>query len=442
MVSNTGTILACEFLLLLICVDFIQVTIAFPALAEQGGSKKSNSSCQVQPKCTDPYVQREADTAFKLCASLKLYKLCLDRIRKQCRGSGGIYYNTVRTLVPVLMRNHKCDNVTLPEKEKGLLNIFKKRQMQGNIPPKPTVKPKCTRTKRLYSKSEEKKYCGLFGDPHLRTFEDAKQTCVVEGAWPLVENHFLIVQVTNVPLVDGSSATATNKITVIIQENKDSCVQQKIYKAKSGALPAAFDDGTSTTGTSECSVRILEVEKNSLIHIRLCHIGTDIYVRQVSQYLTFHIRMPHALTSEDFSMGLCVNGCPKQQIIDYRELLSFTERRLAKVLPRKKITRREAKKKCQDSNVTGFYLDSCMFDLLTTGDSNFTLAAKSALDDAFVMDPVGTVKDLRNYNVTIPKDASETETKQKHSSASSPSFCLVSHCLIASLWFVLLHRFI
>ena len=56
-------------------------------------------------------------------------------------------------------------------------------------------------------------FCGLFGDPHLRTFKDDFQTCKVEGAWPLIDNNYLSVQVTNVPLVPDSHATATIKVS-------------------------------------------------------------------------------------------------------------------------------------------------------------------------------------------------------------------------------------
>ena len=59
------------------------------------------------------------------------------------------------------------------------------------------------------------KHCGLFGDPHLRTFEDDFQTCKVQGAWPLLDNDYLTVQVTNDPvgLWEGT-ATATSKVRI------------------------------------------------------------------------------------------------------------------------------------------------------------------------------------------------------------------------------------
>ena len=56
-------------------------------------------------------------------------------------------------------------------------------------------------------------HCGLFGDPHLKTFMNKRQTCVVEGAWALLDNRHLAVQVTNVHLVERPIATATSKVS-------------------------------------------------------------------------------------------------------------------------------------------------------------------------------------------------------------------------------------
>lgn len=53
-------------------------------------------------------------------------------------------------------------------------------------------------------------HCGLFGDPHLQTFGAELQTCRVLGAWPLVENDYLTVQVTNAPV--RSTATVLSKV--------------------------------------------------------------------------------------------------------------------------------------------------------------------------------------------------------------------------------------
>ena len=130
-----------------------------------------------------------------------------------------------------------------------------------------------------------------------------------------------------------------------------------------------------------------------------------IIVRQVGQYLTFHVRVPEQFLFKFHTTGLCATGCPTLQTIDYRELLSYTDNELARLYPgRTKMSRREAREKCVDSNVAGFYLDSCLFDLLTTGDQNFIASAWHALDDSFRLDSTGTFKDLQTYNTTEPID--------------------------------------
>ena len=57
------------------------------------------------------------------------------------------------------------------------------------------------------------KNCALFGDPHLRTFDNRHQTCKVQGAWPLVNNEHLTVQVTNDRVENSLGATATTKVS-------------------------------------------------------------------------------------------------------------------------------------------------------------------------------------------------------------------------------------
>lgn len=176
---------------------------------------QTKNNCRVQELCTRPYESRlaDSDNERKICASLTLFQLCLDRHKKSCHSL--IYYQTVKAVIPVVMKDHKCSNVSLPRNETEIKKIFKPSPSVIVESPKPTNKPKCKPTIRgnaYRNVNISKRYCGLFGDPHLRTFSDLKQTCVVEGAWPLIDNQFLVVQVTNVPLVEGFDATATSKV--------------------------------------------------------------------------------------------------------------------------------------------------------------------------------------------------------------------------------------
>ena len=58
-----------------------------------------------------------------------------------------------------------------------------------------------------------RKFCSLFGDPHLRTFSDQFETCKIQGAWPLLDNRYLTVQVTSKAVNNlYGSATAITEV--------------------------------------------------------------------------------------------------------------------------------------------------------------------------------------------------------------------------------------
>ncbi|KAJ7335744.1 hypothetical protein JRQ81_013685 [Phrynocephalus forsythii] len=239
-------------------------------------------------------------------------------------------------------------------------------------------------------------FCGLFGDPHLRTFKDHFQTCKVEGAWPLIDNNYLSVQVTNVPVVPGSSATATNKITIIFKSYQD-CTDQKVYQAVTDDLPAAFVDGTTTGGDGDTkSLRIVERVSGKYVEMHARYIGTTVFVRQLGRYLTLAIRMPEELAmvyEESQDLQLCVNGCPSSERIDDSGHLPLPVR--GQLLPpgassqtRSVYTLESATTKCHENMLLkDIYFYSCVFDLLTTGDANFTAAAHSALQDVEALHP-------------------------------------------------------
>jgi hypothetical protein len=53
----------------------------------------------------------------------------------------------------------------------------------------PTIKPSVPPSPPLT--------CIIFGDPHLRTFNNQYQTCKCLGAWPLIDHPLFAVQITN-----------------------------------------------------------------------------------------------------------------------------------------------------------------------------------------------------------------------------------------------------
>ncbi|CAN0331336.1 unnamed protein product [Bubo scandiacus] len=279
-------------------------------------------------------------------------------------------------------------------------------------------------------------FCALFCDPHLRTFKDHFQTCKVEGAWPLIDNNYLSVQVTNVPVVPGSSATATNKPLLRIKQNLNQVLffllllvvlvfvslkpltlfdsrlvlvlsrfrgllllkcksyslqsnvnvlkeigmiflseqSEKVCQAVTDDLPAAFVDGTTSGGDGNTkSLRIVEKVSGKYIRMHTRYVGTMVYILCLEHYLTLAIRMAQELVmayEESQNLQLCVNGCPSSECNDGSGPLPLPT----------------ATTKCHEKMlVKDTYFYSCVFDLLTTGDANFTAAYRITASQSYRM---------------------------------------------------------
>jgi len=51
--------------------------------------------------------------------------------------------------------------------------------------------------------------CVVYGDPHVRAFNGHFQTCRVLGTWPLVDNDYFTVQITNSHMGWGNGTAVT-----------------------------------------------------------------------------------------------------------------------------------------------------------------------------------------------------------------------------------------
>ncbi|XP_033828996.1 RGM domain family member B [Periophthalmus magnuspinnatus] len=381
--------------------------------------------CRIQ-KCTTDFVSLTSHLTpavdgfhVEFCKALRAYSACTQRTAKSCRGN--LVYHSAVLGISDLMSQRNCSkdgptSSTHPETHHEPCNYHSRSQHahthshthththphghnQGHFQP-------------VYL------FCGLFGDPHLRTFKDNFQTCKVEGAWPLIDNDYLSVQVTNVPVVTGSSATATNKITIIFKPF-EGCTDQRVYQAVTDNLPAAFDDGTVSSGdplhssaTAEGSLRkvralwISERSPGRHVELHAGYIGVTVIVRQTGRYLTLAIRIPEEFAqaydaSQD--LQLCLNGCPNSERIDQGGYLPLFPPALGLQLHRpgySSLTQASpysgsqlfsvdrAKDRCKEQlEVHDIYFHSCVFDLLTTGDANFTVAAYSAQKDMESLHP-------------------------------------------------------
>ncbi|XP_028814124.1 repulsive guidance molecule A [Denticeps clupeoides] len=327
-----------------------------------------------------------------ICTALRAYNNCVRRTARTCRGD--LAYHSAQHGLEDLMTQHNCSKEGPTSQPRTRTSAPQPQPLPDNqvISDGPEV---CHYERSLHRSTAPPNYtyCGFFGDPHLRTFSDDFQTCKVEGAWPLIHNKYLSVQVTNTPVVPGSSATATSKLTIIFK-NFQECVDQKMYHAETDELPAAFADGSKNGGDRHGAntLRVVEKVPGQHVEIQARYIGTTIVVRQVGRYLTFAVRMPeevvNSLEDEDNQdLYLCLHGCPANQRIDFRTFRArAAETQAAQGRGRPGIhhgfTYQSAVAKCKERlQVEDMYFQSCVFDLLSSGDINFTLAAYYAFED-------------------------------------------------------------
>lgn len=247
-------------------------------------------------------------------------------------------------------------------------------------------------------------HCSIFGDPHVRTFGNTFQTCRMQGAWPLIDNDYITVQVTSERVGTGEG-TAISKVTVLVKRHDDCALDQYVsYQAASNDLPATFDDGQTSFGRAD-SVTIRELKPNRHVEIYVRYIDTTIVVRLQNRYFAVSLRMPQEIVNDTSRLvtnplQLCLVGCPSRERIDIRRIIFPGQSNLPH---RTAVSVDDALPVCQGLGLVDYYLDSCVFDLITTGDSNFTVLSKHAFADAILLLPeAGSL--LRN-RTTLPSSA-------------------------------------
>ncbi|XP_075215506.1 repulsive guidance molecule A-like [Lycorma delicatula] len=201
------------------------------------------------------------------CHILQTYGACIKQTARKCIGN--LRYHTVKSVLIPMNQRYNCS-----QQGKPLPRPVPKPATEQPPPPPPV--PACT----TFNGRHAFRHCGLFGDPHLKTFNNEYQTCRVQGAWPLIDNSYLAVQVTNEPVFDGSPATATTKVTVIVKGRNTPCTTEKTYEATADSpLPATFIDGTYISDSILIAASAETQPERVEIYIR--YIETTIVIRRV-----------------------------------------------------------------------------------------------------------------------------------------------------------------
>ncbi|XP_039608818.1 hemojuvelin [Polypterus senegalus] len=299
------------------------------------------------------------------CSALRAYSLCTRLTSRACWGD--LSYHSAVQGIEDLMIQHRCPQTGPTSRPRPQAPMSRH---EGH----PALDT-CS-----YNKSFQRRegrlpsfvHCGVFGDPHIRTFQDDFQTCRVHGAWPLIDNNYLYVQATSTPVSKGSNATALTKITIIFKDFKE-CIDQQIYQAELNNVPAAFSDGSTNGGERRGgnSLKVLGQVPGQSIEIQAAYIGTTVIVRQTGSFLSFSIQIPMEVantSTEEQDLQLCMGGCPTLERLPFFPSSSALQ---------------EARIKCgKELPKEDIYFQACVFDVLATGDINATAAATLALKDA------------------------------------------------------------
>ncbi|KAJ7427329.1 Hemojuvelin [Pitangus sulphuratus] len=372
-----------------------------------------SSQCKIL-RCNSEYVAatlplRGPGRGAAFCTALRSYSRCTRRTARTCRGDLA-FHSAVHGIEDLMIQNNcSREGPTAPPRPR---------------PPAPERQgleslDVCDYERSFlyrHGRPPAFQHCAAFGDPHIRTFHHDFHTCRVEGSWPLLDNDYLFVQATSSPVAEGSNATVTSKLTIIFKNMKE-CIDQKVYQAELDNVPAAFQDGSVDGGARPggSSLAIRERAPGRHVEIRAAYIGTTIAVRQAGRQLSFSIRAAEEVArafTEEQDLQLCVGGCPRGQ-------------RLSRS-PRGRVEAEAARALCREAlPVEDVYFQSCVFDVVTSGDADFAMAARGALDDARLFLP----------------DADKLHIFQAGASGPRvpPASPLLLLFLPSALWVVLLH---
>ncbi|UMM10633.1 hypothetical protein L5515_000316 [Caenorhabditis briggsae] len=307
------------------------------------------------PKATERY-----------CQVLQTYLKCMNDTQKFCHGN--LRFHSSELVMRRHWKEFECEKwESCNENQMGL----KKKPVNTcyfNPPPS----------------SRKLKYCSLFGDPHLIMFNGSIQTCSEEGARPLVDNRYFLVQVTNKNVRGEALTTTVTKVTVLIR--KHNCSSSLHYEATSDeeGLPRGFVDGTTyqAKGSSSNSVEVLW-QDNNYVEIALHFIHSSIHIRRQGPYLSVSVKAPSIVleTEGDVANEMCWAGCRRRSRIAAETAVEEPKKFAECYRRRVHVPKKVAEDRCRSVGTSGTFFDACIFDLMFTGDDYLVHLSRNAQSD-------------------------------------------------------------
>uniref|UniRef100_A0A0R3S4P5 RGM domain family member B n=1 Tax=Elaeophora elaphi TaxID=1147741 RepID=A0A0R3S4P5_9BILA len=317
--------------------------------------------------CADIYSERLDEGGIFIgmnapyCQIITDYIYCLSETNRTCRGN--LKYHTLQTLLHRQHREFSC-------------NSFPETMKPSNYVPIRCAFPVDSPSHAM------QRYCALFGSRHLRTLNGHFETCALSGAYPLINNKHLLIQITHSFLKSGT--TAISKVTVIVKEN-ERCTSRKQYEVgpEDEQLPNSFTDGSVFVGNSGRKAVEIKSSNKTYVEIILRYIATTIYIRRHGTYLSVALRIPERIVQEqtDNEFDICTSGCSWSDTVKLEEALanpiSFTRCHGVRM----KIPLKIATDRCSRANVTDAFFDACVFDFLINGDEMYVAQIADAQSD-------------------------------------------------------------
>ncbi|CAL2029952.1 unnamed protein product [Caenorhabditis brenneri] len=385
-------------------------------------------SCRVE-ECaawfqkTKDYENLVPKATERYCQVLQTYLKCMNDTQRFCHGN--LRFHSSELVMRRHWKEFECEkwescNDSNPVKKRPLNTCY------FNPPPS----------------SRKLKYCSLFGDPHIIMFNGTTQTCSEEGARPLVDNRYFLIQVTNKNVRGEALTTTVTKVTALIR--KHNCTSFLRYEATSDeeGLPRGFVDGTTyqlpaNSNSNTNSVEVLWQDK-TYVEIALHFIHSSIHIRRQGPYLSVSVKAPSIVleTESDVAQEMCWAGCRKSSQISSETAVEMPKKFSECYNRRVHVPKKVAEDRCKNVGTSGTFFDACVFDLMFTGDDYLVHLALNAQSDFRRLAPHHFQSQVTQQRVRLHqqiKTFNHSESQIFEKCIPSFSFSIVSPAFLATL---------